>query len=73
MKNEIIDDMIFPIDEVVSFSFNQTDLHYAVEDSFTDNAISTKDKCQIDTDEKDRVSPISAYLGACEIRYLFFF
>lgn len=42
MKNEIIDDMIFPIEEVVSFSFENTDLSYAIEDSFTDNAISTK-------------------------------
>ena len=42
LKNEIIDDMIFPIEEVVSFSFENTDLSYAIEDSFTDNAISTK-------------------------------
>ena len=34
--------MIFPIEEVVSFSFENTDLSYAIEDSFTDNAISTK-------------------------------
>ena len=31
--------MIFPFAEVVTFYFDNTDLTYAVEDNFTDNAI----------------------------------
>merc|ERR1712183_1232584 len=52
VKNEIIDDMIFPIEEVVSFSFENTDSSYAIEDNFTDNAISAKEQRTIDNDEK---------------------
>ena len=38
-QKDIIDEMIFPFAEVVTFYFDNTDLTYAVEDNFTDNAI----------------------------------
>ena len=44
--------MIFPAEEVVTFTFDNVDLSFATEDSFTDTAISSKDQCKIDNEEK---------------------
>ena len=52
MKGDIEDDIIFPAEEVVTFTFDNVDLNYATDESFTDSAISSKDQCKIDTDEK---------------------
>ena len=38
-QKDIIDEMIFAFSDVVTFYFDNTDLTYAVEDNFTDNAI----------------------------------
>ena len=38
-QKDIMEEIIFPWEEVVTFYFDNTDLTYAVEDNFTDNAI----------------------------------
>jgi hypothetical protein len=51
-KGEIIDDMIFPVNEVVSMSFENVDLSFATEDGFTDGAIALKKKDQLSSDKE---------------------
>ena len=51
-KGEIIDDMIFPVNEVVSMSFENVDLSFATEDNFTDGAIALKKKDQLSSDKE---------------------
>ena len=51
-KGDIVDDMIFPINEVVSMSFEAVDLNYATEDTFTDGAIALKKKDQLSADKE---------------------
>ena len=48
LKSEILDDIIFPADEVVTMTFDNVDLNFATDESFTDSAISSKDHYKIE-------------------------
>lgn len=52
LKSEILDDIIFPADEVVTMTFDNVDLNFATDESFTDSAISSKDHYKIENNEK---------------------
>ena len=46
-QKDIIDEMIFAFSDVVTFYFDNTDLTYAVEDNFTDNAIAKQVRLEL--------------------------